>query len=203
MELALFHVDTSDEIVVESNSGGRATYQNADTKRTGLELALDSSFGYGFAGLASFTWLNAYFSQDFTTCPQPAPTTGAPCPFNSRVTVPSGNNIPGVPEYWAYGEVSWAYAPYGFNTAVEVRWQDKVYVNDVNSQYADAFTVVNLRLGLEQRAGRWAFRESFRVDNLFDEKYIGGVIVNDANGRYYAPAPTTSYTVGATVAYAF
>ncbi len=203
MEVALFHVDTSDEIVVQSNAGGRATYQNADTRRTGVELALNSNLGYGFAGLVSYTALNAYFSQDFSTCPQPAPTGGPPCPQNALVSVPSGNNIPGVPNQWAYGELSWAYAPYSFTTAVEVRWQDKVYVNDVNTQYADAFTVVNLRFGLEQRAGKWAFGESFRVDNLFDQEYIGGVIVNDSNGRYYAPAPTTSYTIGATVAYKF
>jgi iron complex outermembrane receptor protein len=203
LEVALFHIDTSDEIVVESNSGGRATFQNADTMRTGAELALDTRFGRGFAGLLSFTWLDAQFDGAFTTCPQPAPVGAPPCLPASRVTVPDGNNVPGVPEYALYGELSWAYAPWGFNTAVEVRWQDKVYVNDVNSEYADAFTVVNLRAGLEQLSGRWRFTEFARVDNVLDEEYIGGVIVNDGNGRYYAPAPTTSFTVGATVSCAF
>jgi iron complex outermembrane receptor protein len=201
LEVALFHIDTSDEIVVESNSGGRATFQNADTSRTGAELALDTRFGRGFAGLVSFTWLDAEFDGDFATCPQPAPVGLPPC--GTRVTVPDGNKVPGVPEYALYGELSWAYAPWGFNTAVEVRWQDKVYVNDVNSEFADAFTVVNLRAGLEQRSGRWRFTEFARVDNVLDEEYIGGVIVNDGNGRYYAPAPTASLTVGASVSYAF
>ena len=37
---ALFEVDTQDEIVISSNAGGRATYQNAgDTRRRGVELA--------------------------------------------------------------------------------------------------------------------------------------------------------------------
>jgi iron complex outermembrane receptor protein len=203
VEFALFHIDTQDEIVVESNTGGRSTFQNADTKRNGAELSVDTRFGRGFAGLLSFTWLDAEFDGDFTTCPQPAPAGGAPCLPAARVVVPDGNHVPGVPGYSLYGELSWAYQPWGFNTAVEVRWQDKVYVNDVNSESADAFTVVNVRAGLEQRVGRWRFAEFVRVDNVLDEEYVGGVIVNDGNGRYYAPAPTASFTVGANVSYTF
>jgi iron complex outermembrane recepter protein len=202
LEFALFHIDTQDEIVVESNSGGRSTFQNADTTRNGAELSLDSRFGGGFAGLLSLTWLDAAFDGDFTTCPQPAPA-GAPCLPAARVVVPDGNNVPGVPGYSLYGEVSWGYRPWAFSTAVELRWQDKVYVNDVNTESADAFTVVNVRAGLQQQVGRWRFTEFARVDNILDEEYIGGVIVNDGNGRYYAPAPTASLTVGATVSYAF
>lgn len=203
LEAAVFYIDTKDEIVVESNSGGRATFQNADTNRTGAELGLDARFGRGFAGLLSATWLNAEFDGDFDTCPQPAPVGVPPCRPVDRVVVSDGNTVPGVPGFALYGEVSWSYAPFGLNTAIEVRWQGETYVNDVNSETADEFTVVNLRAGLEQRAGRWRFTEFARVDNLFDELYIGGVIVNDGNGRYYAPAPSTSVTVGATVSYAF
>ena len=28
-----------------------------------------------------------------------------------------------------------------------------------------------------------------RVNNLFDHSYVGSVIVNESNGRYYEPAP--------------
>ncbi len=28
-----------------------------------------------------------------------------------------------------------------------------------------------------------------RIDNLFDREYVGPVIVNESNGRYYEPAP--------------
>ena len=44
---------------------------------------------------------------------------------------------------------------------------------------------------------------SLRLDNLLDERYIGGVIVNDGNGRFYAPAPTSTLLVSATAGYQF
>src|SRR5581483_9382644 len=201
--VALFKIDTRNEIVVESNSGGRATYQNADTKRTGVELSIESRLPHGVAAYAAITYLDAKFDESFLTCPQPAPSSGPPCPSGSKVIVREGNAVPGVPTFTAYGELSWAYTPWGFNTGVEVRWQGKTYVNDINSESAGAFTVVNLRAGLEQRTARLRIAEYVRVDNVFDEKYIGGVIVNDGNGRYYAPAPTATLFVGASVSYAF
>jgi iron complex outermembrane receptor protein len=38
--------------------------------------------------------------------------------------------------------------------------------------------------------------EFVRVDNVTDKEYIGSVIVSEANGRYYEPAPTRNFLVG-------
>ena len=35
-----------------------------------------------------------------------------------------------------------------------------------------------------------------RIENVFDRAYIGSVIVNDGNGRYYEPGPDRSVLVG-------
>ena len=42
-----------------------------------------------------------------------------------------------------------------------------------------------------------------RVDNLFDRKYVGSVIVNDGNSRYYEGAPGRSWMTGVNVRYNF
>ena len=201
--VALFKINTSDEIVVESNSGGRSTYQNADTKRTGVELSIDSRLPHGLSVYGALTYIDASFDGSFRTCPQPAPQNAPPCLPGSRVTVADENSVPGVPAFSFYGELSWAYVPWGFSTGVEVRWQGKTYVNDVNTETADEFTVVNLRAGFQQRFGRVRLTEFARVDNVLNEKYIGGVIVNDGNGRYYAPAPTSTLFLGVSASYAF
>lgn len=39
-----------------------------------------------------------------------------------------------------------------------------------------------------------------RVDNLFDREYVGSVIVNESNGRYYEPAPGRNYGIGLNLA---
>ena len=38
-----------------------------------------------------------------------------------------------------------------------------------------------------------------RVNNIADVKYVGSVIVNDTNGRYYEPAPGRNWFVGMSV----
>ena len=100
-----------------------------------------------------------------------------------------------------YGELGWSYNPLGFATAVEARWVDKVFVNDLNSESADAFTLVNIRASLEQKLGGWKLSEFARIDNIFDKEYVGSVIVNASAGQYYEPAPGTSFTVGVSVGY--
>lgn len=201
IDAALFRIDTSDEIVVLSNRGGRATYQNAgDTRRYGIELSVDSNLPADVNALISFTWLKAEYADSFRTC------VATPCnPASGLGTSPvnSGNKIPGIPEMTVYGEVSWKYRPWGFGTGVEVRYVDKIYVNDTNSDTADSYFLMNLRAGFEQRLGTLVLREYARVDNLFDEEYVGGVYVNDANSRFFAPAAERSYFVGVSASYAF
>jgi iron complex outermembrane recepter protein len=41
------------------------------------------------------------------------------------------------------------------------------------------------------------------VDNLADKTYVGSVIVNEANRRYFEPAPGRTWLVGANATYAF
>lgn len=200
-EVALFHIDTKDEIVVLSNRNGRQSFQNAEgTTRTGVELALDSRLGRGFSTLMAFTWLSAKFSESFSTC------VSVPCipgTVTGTATVEDGNKIPGVAPYNAYAELAWTHAPLGFSTALEFRAQGKVYVNDINSEKADAFHAFGLRAGLEQRPGRWRLSEFVRIDNLFDEEYVSGIAVNDANSRFYYPAAGRNFLAGVSASYAF
>ena len=201
LEVALFHIDTKDEIVVLSNRNGRQSFQNAEgTKRTGVELGVDSRLGHGFSTLLAFTWLTAKFSDSFTTC------VGVPCipaSGTNTATVEDGNKIPGVAPYSAYAELAWSHAPIGLNAALEFRAQGKVYVNDMNEETADAFYTFGLRAGLEQRPGRWRVAEFVRIDNLFDEDYVSGIAVNDGNGRFYYPAAGRNFLAGVSVSYAF
>jgi iron complex outermembrane recepter protein len=37
-----------------------------------------------------------------------------------------------------------------------------------------------------------------RIDNLGDRRYAGSVIVGDANGRFFEPAPGRTWLLGAT-----
>jgi iron complex outermembrane receptor protein len=188
LNLALFRIDVTDEIVVDTNAGGRSTFKNASrTRREGAEAAWDGRFSHGFEAAIAYTLLNARFTEPFTTV--------ISTPSVLR-TVNPGSRLPGVPRQTLYGELVWRYAPAGFHAAIEGRYTSRIYVNDPNTEAAGAYTVWNLRAGFEQRARNWRISEFVRVDNVMNREYIGSVIVAEANNRFYEPAPTRNYLIG-------
>ena len=195
LNVALFRIDVTDEIVVDTNSGGRSTFKNAPgTRREGLELGWAQKFSMGFEAALSYTLLNARFTQPFTTV------TGTPA-----VVVPvfAGSKLPGIAGDNLFGELVWRHPTSGFHAGVEVRHSGRVWVNDQNSEYAGAYTIFNLRAGLQQRGNGWKLTEFVRIDNVGDKSYVGSVIVAEANNRYYEPAPGRNAMVGINAEFSF
>jgi iron complex outermembrane receptor protein len=186
LDTALFDITTRDEIVVDTNAGGRSTFKNAGrTNRRGAELSYLGQLNDEWRATLSLTALRARFVESFVSG------SGA-----AAVPVSEGSRLAGTPERSAFAELAWApkAAWGGFNTAVELVHTGKLYVNDVNSDAAPAATVVNLRAGFAQSAGPWKFSQLIRVDNAADKGYAGSVIVNDANQRFFESAPPRNWT---------
>lgn len=197
MNLALFRTTNQNEIAVLSNNGGRTVYQNVgETLRDGIEVALDAYWGAGFSSLASITHIDATFETPFLTC------TASGC-ATANVPVPAGNEIPGVPSDMFYGQVQWQTDDEGFSTALEGRYVGRVYANDTNTAWAGPYTLFNWRAGLKQKLGRLELSEFLNVDNLLDRTYVGSVIVNESNGRFYESGTPRSFVVGLTGSYRF
>ncbi len=193
--VSFFKIDTDDEIVLrETNSFNRSVYGNANqTKRRGVELSLNSQFDNNISTYLSYSMLDAKFDSDFNY------TTSA----GAIRTVQSGNQIPGTYRNQLYGEVAWKYQPLGFYSAIEGRYNSKVYVDDINSDSASSYTIFNLRTGFEQNLTNWKFKEYVRLENIFDREYIGAVRVNDTNLRFFEPAAGRNYLVGISAQYKF
>ena len=195
INLALFQAFVTGEILPATNSGGRATFQNAaDTTRRGVEFSLDSRFGPDLSAFLSYTYLDAIFQDAYTYRPTAAPRT---------VTVAEGNFLPGVPRNTAYTEFTWRRGQPGFSAAVEAIYRDRIFVNDTNTEAAKQYAMANIRVAYSHRLGGWKFTEFFRVDNIADTKYSGSVIVNEGNSRFYEPAPGRNYMVGVSASYTF
>jgi iron complex outermembrane receptor protein len=63
VDLTAYHIDTSDELAVVSNTGGRAVYQNVPgTRRDGLELGLDGRWKNGFGVTLAYTLIRATYT---------------------------------------------------------------------------------------------------------------------------------------------
>ena len=188
--LAAFRVETRDEIVVNSNVGGRSDFKNASrTRRDGFEASLEGRAA-AFEYVLAYTWLDARFTEPFTSGTPPA-------------VVPSRSKLPGVPGTVFHGEVVWRHAASGFHAGGELHSAGKVYVNEQNADAAPAYTVVNLRAGFGQRLGRWQLAEFVRLDNVADRRYSGSVIVSEARARYFEPAPGRNVMLGITATSTF
>ncbi len=177
-----FDIRTDDEIVVQNNTGGRTTFQNAGrTLRQGLELA--GEWRSGPVTLTSaYTWMRANYQDAFMTC------TTAGCPnATPQVQVPAGHQIPGLPQHQLFAQLAWDTGWAGSRLTLEARHVGRVMVNDLNTDAAAAHTLLNLAVQFKQAQGDWTLREFIRLDNLSDQKHVGSVIVNDGNGRFFEP----------------
>jgi len=189
LQVALFQIDTDDELVVASAQGGRNSFQNAaQTRRRGLELSVESHLSETLRANLAYTHIDATYSKDFTSRNQ---------------LVESGKHMPGIPTNTLYGELAWKPVDW-FSTAVEGLYRSKLYVEDRNiDKAAPSYALFNWQARFEQKAGALTFNQVLRIDNLFDREYIGSVIVGDTNQRYYEPGPERAWYVGAGVQYQF
>lgn len=193
---AVFQTATQDEIVSQTNVGGRSTFQNAGTtRRSGLELASSLALPGNWLMQLSYTWLDARYRDAFLTC------AATPC-ATPNVAVPAGNRIPGIARTALALEAGWRPAR-GWRGGVEARYLGNVPVNDLNSDAAASFTVAAAHVGYAVEAGGWKVLGTLRLDNLFDKKYAGSVIVNEGNGRYFEPAAGRTWLLSLTGSYAF
>ena len=183
---ALFDIVTENEIVVEQNVGGRASFKNVGhTDRSGLELAAETLIGGPFEARLAYTRMKAEYREPFST----QILTAGP-----QVAVPAGSMIPGVPRSVLYGELRYKKEP--FFAQLEGSIKSRVATNDPNTEFADGYVTVNLVAGLVQQGEKWKVAEFLRIDNLADKNYAGSVIVNEGNGRYYEPSPGRNFTIG-------
>lgn len=185
-ELALFQARTDDELTVGTSAGGRTTFQNAGrAQRTGLELS--GALPLADAWLAEFavTWLDAHFVDGFLAC------TAAPCTVPT-LPVAAGTRIPGIARTQAQAAVRWGDVAQGWHARVEGVYVDAVPVNNFGDEAAPSYAIFNASVGYGFDHGR----VFVALDNLGDRAYAGSVIVNEANRRYYEPAPGRGATVG-------
>jgi iron complex outermembrane receptor protein len=173
---ALFEADSRNELAVAGSSGGRTSFHNIGrARRRGAELRWQQPLAPRWALATAYTFLDARFRSDFSNCPTPA-----------TCTIPAGARIPGVPRHDLSGAVRWR-LPSGWHAAAEAQALSRIGASDDGAAQAAGYAVVGLSAGWRPPgpgARPWL---ALRADNLLDRRYIGSLIVNEANGRYFEP----------------
>jgi iron complex outermembrane receptor protein len=191
--LAVFRSMTRDEIVVATSQGGRTTYQNAGrVRRQGAEAEMSAALGAHLHWTGAITYLDAVYRDPFQTC------AATPCTIYSAastgtVTVPAGHRLPGTAESQVYSALQWGdSARPGWNARLEGSYLSPVQVNDANTAAAPAYGLLGVNGGYVWELPHWRVQAFLRLDNLLDTQYVGAVVVDDSNQRYYEPGPGRS-----------
>lgn len=194
--VAIFHTQTENDIVSAENDNGRSTFRNADkTLREGVELSWSKNLWRDLTAQASYSYIDATFDADI---PELRNDEGEV--VVSRVA--SGNYIPGIAKNQAFLSLGWK-PENGLRAGFDVRYSDKIYVNDLNSDTAPSYTVAGANIGYHWKMQDWAVNTFARVDNLLDKDYSGSVIVNESNGRFYEPVEGRHWSAGVSMTKVF
>ena len=189
--LAVFRVDTRDELAALASAGGRTVYQNIPlTRRRGAELELGADFGGHYSAQLAYTALEAVVRTGYSSC------AAVPCnPALGTNTAPvrAGTRVPAVPAGALGARFTARFAP--VSVTLESQLRSRILVNDFGSDAASGYALFNLHADFRQQRGGWQLSESLRVDNLLDRRYVGSVIVNESNGRYFEPEPGRAFAL--------
>ena len=177
-----------------TNAGGRSTYENAGrTRRSGAEASLDYRFAAGWRARLAYTYVDAIYVDPYMTC------TGTPCRTPNQL-IASGNRLPGVPHNDGYASIQWG-RPLGWRASLTGQYISAIAVNDANTEFAAAYPVFDAAGGYARDFGSTRLSVFLRLNNLLDRRYVGSVIVDDGNGRYFEPAPGFNVLAGFTAAF--
>ena len=179
-EFAVFQAQTRDEIVVATNIGGRSTYQNSGrTRRRGAEYSLNYRMAPDWHFQLAYTYVDAFYSDAYLTC------IVTPCAAANKL-VAAGNRLPGVPKHNVYASLRWG-AEVGWHASVSGQYVTDVAVDDLNDAFAPAYALMGLDGGYSVELSGFKMNAFLRINNLLNRHYVGSIIVNDGNGRYFEP----------------
>jgi iron complex outermembrane receptor protein len=184
-DLSGFYYELNQAIVKRVNDLGQDYFVNAGTTyQPGIEsllrLNLVRSRNQGF--IRGLQLANAYTLNFFR--------------FGTYITDVadySGKALTGVPRYVSVSNVIVQF-PLGFYFFAQHNYTAHIPLNDLNTEYASAYNLVQLKLGW-RFAGkkRFVVDVSAGVDNLLDEKYSLGNDLNAVGNRYYNAAMPRNY----------
>jgi iron complex outermembrane recepter protein len=194
---AAFETGTTDEIVQATSVAGRSSFQNAaQTLRRGVEVSAMWRPNSDIEASLAATVISASVAQDYL-----AGITG------SQRSVRKGSQLAAVPRQFGLAEVSWRRNAPGWSAAVSLQGRSKMAADDANGAFAAGYANVGGWINYQQQLSmvNQAVRMNafVRVDNALDQRYIGSVIVNEANLRYFEPAPGRRLMVGVRATMAF
>lgn len=187
-DLALFQFNLNDAIVRRTNAAGAEFFVNAgSTAQKGIEIqaewfALRAGQHRWIQNLSLWSSVSVY-QFTFTD-------------YKSGNNDFSGNDLTGVPGQTILGGIDLD-TRNGFYVQGTVNYTSRLPLNDANDQYADAYTLVQGRIGWKMARKNGHTIDLFLgIDNALNQAYSLGNDINAFGRRYYNPSATRNYYGG-------
>ena len=185
--VALFQADVRDELVQYQipSSPGRVFFQNAGKSRhRGLELGADLQVVPGLNVITAWTYSDFRYTQ-----------------YTAGTHVLDRRPTPGIPRHWLHFllQARPGFARGGW-AEVEETHSSGYFVNDTLDTRTKPWWTTNVRLGWDGTVGSLRLRPFVGFNNVFNLSYVGSVVINATQGRYYEPAPGRNLYVGFSLA---
>ena len=177
-DVALFRATVIDELVPFDvpNQPGRRAFRNAGrTSRAGVESNLAATVALFDVGVAH-TWSRFAFDR-----------------YTVGSTSYAGKAIPGIP-----AQLLQAYLTArrdGWFATIDGTASSRVSADDANSVFAAGYAAWNVRAGATvPHLGRLRLEPTVGIENVFDRRYAGSVVINATRSRYYEPGLPRRFT---------
>ncbi len=186
IEVVGYIFDLSETIVVRRDESGADYFINAgETNQNGVELTVKY-----FPVMASGSFLSSlnlwagYSLNDYLYKG-----------FQQDTVDFSGKEMPGIAPNTIMAGIN-STTKIGLYATVTFQYTDAMWMNDANTDVAESYALLGVRVGYKNRWPKIPFELFFGADNLLDEKYSLGNDLNAFGGRYYNPAPTRNFYAG-------
>src|SRR2546421_198377 len=186
--VALFDAEVRDELIqfpVPADANGRVFYQNAGRSRhRGVELGSELEIAAGLNLVTTWTYSDFRYTR-----------------YTLGTQVLDGQALPGIPQHWLHFLLQLRPpALRGGWVEVEETHSSGFTVDDTastsNAPRTGPWWTTNLRAGWDGTVGSVRLRPFVGFNNVWNRAYVGSVVINAANRRYYEPAPGRNVYVG-------
>jgi iron complex outermembrane recepter protein len=189
-DINAFYFLLKNTIVQRRDVAGGDYYDNAGgTSQQGIEsqlsyqlLSESNSLKYANVWLNN-TYYNFYYRS-----------------FKQLSTDFSANRMPGVPRHAFAGGFDFSITA-GLYAHLSYQYNDPVPLNDANTDYSDAYSILSCRFVYKHSYGKIKLNIFGGGDNLLDKRYSLGNDINGFGGRYYNAAARRNYSAGISIEY--
>ncbi len=185
IDATVFLIKAKDEIVVDVTNSVETAYTNVNgTIRKGFELFSQNKLTQSLMLNTAFTYLDAEYTKQSAN-PE--------------------KKLPGAPKEYLFGEIKWSTSAFQKNKLNQIKgaiisaeWigVGRIYSDDANtlSKSASGYGLTNIKSSYNFDANGFSFTTYAQLNNIFDKKYIGSLIIGD---QYpLEPAPGKNWIIG-------